>query len=171
MALPKKLKNMNLFNEGNSYMGMVASVTLPKLERKKENWRGGGMNAAVPVDFGMSDDAMEMEWTIGGIDLNVIRQFGISNVAGVGLRFAGAYQRDDTGEISSVEVIVRGSHSGIDFGESKVGDDTEHTITTALSYYKLVVDGRTEIEIDAVNMIENVNGVDRLAEQRKAIGL
>ncbi|PZK61191.1 phage tail protein, partial [Staphylococcus aureus] len=30
MALPKKLKLMDLFNEGNSYLGQTGEVTLPK---------------------------------------------------------------------------------------------------------------------------------------------
>ncbi|STQ46103.1 phage major tail tube protein [Ewingella americana] len=36
MALPKKLKYLNLFNDGNSYLGVVSSLTLPKLTRKLE---------------------------------------------------------------------------------------------------------------------------------------
>ena len=41
---------------------------------------------------------------------------------------------------------------------------------TACSYYKLTINGATGIEIDLQNMVEIVNGVDRLAEQRRAIG-
>ena len=29
MAMPHKLKNMNLFNDGGSYQGKVKTVTLP----------------------------------------------------------------------------------------------------------------------------------------------
>lgn len=43
MALPRKLKYLNMFNDGLSYMGVVESVTLPKLTRKLEKYRGGGM--------------------------------------------------------------------------------------------------------------------------------
>jgi uncharacterized protein len=42
MALPKKLKYLNLFNDGFNYMGIVSSLTLPKLTRKLEKYRGGG---------------------------------------------------------------------------------------------------------------------------------
>ncbi len=34
-----------------------------------------------------------------------------------------------------------------------------------------MVDGKELIEIDVVNMIEKVNGVDRLAQHRKNLGL
>ena len=47
MALPRKLKYLNMFNDGLSYMGVVESVTLPKLTRKLEKYRGGGMPGAV----------------------------------------------------------------------------------------------------------------------------
>ncbi|MDW5428971.1 phage major tail tube protein, partial [Acinetobacter baumannii] len=76
MALPPKLKNMNFFNEGNSYLGKVKTVTLPKLARKTEDYRGGGMNGTVKVDLGMSDDGLVLESTYGGLDLLTLRQFG-----------------------------------------------------------------------------------------------
>ena len=49
--------------------------------------------------------------------------------------------------------------------------DTEHSITTTCSYYKLIVDNEEIIEIDLLNFIEKVNGVDMLEKQRAAIGL
>ena len=171
MALPRKLKNMNLFNDGNSYLGLSKTVTLPVLGRKMESYRGGGMNGPVKIDHGMSDDGIQLEWTLGGLDLTVMRQYGIPRADGVLLRFAGAYQQDDTGEVVPVEVVVRGRHEEIDMGDAEAGEDTEHSITTTCSYYKLTVNGVTEIEIDLLNMVEIVGGEDRLAQQRAAIGL
>ncbi|AOE85836.1 phage major tail tube protein [Pseudomonas sp. TCU-HL1] len=171
MALPKKLKHMNLFNDGNSYMGVAKTVTLPKLARKLEAWRGAGMDGPVKADLGMSDDGIQLEWTLGGWDLLPLRQFGITSASGVQLRWAGSVQRDDTAQVSAVEIVVRGRHEEIDFGDAEPGEDTEHKITTTCSYYKLVVDGRTEIEIDLLNFTLIVDGRDLLAEHRRAIGL
>lgn len=170
MALPKKLKNLNVFNDAESLKGQIGGVTLPKLARKLENWRGGGMDAPVKIDLGAADD-LTMEWGIGGLDLTTVRQFAKPGVAGVQIRFAGAYQRDDTGDVDAVEIVVRGRHEEIDFGEAKAGEDTEQKIITHCAYYKLVVNGRTEVEIDILNMICIVNGTDMLAAQRKALGL
>ncbi|WP_225775900.1 phage major tail tube protein [Pseudomonas sp. Marseille-Q5115] len=171
MALPKKLKHMNLFNDGNNYVGQCGSVTLPKLGRKLEAWRGGGMDGSVKADLGHSDDGIQMEWTLGGLDVTVLRQFGAVKADGVLLRWAGSYQRDDTGDTSAVEVVVRGRHEEMDMGEAKPGEGTENKITTACSYYKLTVDGNVEIEIDLLNFVFNVNGTDMLAAHRKNIGL
>ncbi|MGH8816438.1 MAG: phage major tail tube protein, partial [Achromobacter pestifer] len=121
MGMPSKLKNMNLFNDGRSYIGVVSAVTAPKLNRKTEAWRGGGMGGAAKADFGLDDEALKMEWTIGGYTKQVLQQMGAVGVDGVQLRFAQAFQRDDTEEVDAVEIVVRGRHSEIDRGESKVG--------------------------------------------------
>lgn len=71
MAMPRKLKLMNVFLNGYSYQGVAKSVTLPKLTRKLENYRGAGMNGSAPVDLGLDDDALSMEWSLGGLGMFV----------------------------------------------------------------------------------------------------
>lgn len=171
MAMPRKLKNLNLFNDGNSYLGVAKSVTLPALARKMESYRGGGMNGPVKADLGFSDDGIQFEWKTGGIDLISLRQFGTVNASAVALRFSGPYQQDDTGEVSNVEVVVRGRHETIEMGDAQPGEDTEHSMTTTCTYYKLTVDGEEVIEIDLLNFVEKVNGVDMLEKHRAAMGI
>jgi P2 family phage contractile tail tube protein len=171
MAMPRKLKNLNLFNDANSYVGVVKSVVLPPLGRKMEAYRGGGMNGPVKADLGFSDDGIQFEWKTGGLDLISLRQFGAVNASGIALRFAGSFQQDDTGDVSAVEVVLRGRHETIEMGDHEPGEDTEHSVTTTCSYYKLIVDSEDIIEIDLLNFIEKVNGVDLLEKQRAALGL
>ena len=168
MGMPRKIKNFDVFQNGGDWRGQVAEVNLPKLSRKLEEWRGGGMNAAVDVDLGM--EKLEAELTFGGYMYDVLKEFGITKVDGVQLRFAGAAQADDTGAVDSVEVVMRGRYTEIDPGGHKSGDDTEFKVKASIVYYKLSVNGEVLIDVDVLSMIENVGGVDRLAEQRRAIG-
>lgn len=169
MGLPRKLKNYNVFNNGNNYMGQVAEVNLPKLKRKTEDYRAGGMNGPVKIDFG--NEAMSMEWTCGGIMREVLGQYGVMKHDGVQLRFAGAYQSEDSDTPDAVEVVVRGRHSEIDLGNAKPASDTAFKVVTDISYYKLTINGEDVIEIDFINMVEKINGQDLLAKMRSAIGL
>lgn len=171
MAMPRKLKNMMLFNDGHSYLGVAKSCTLPSLGRKMEAFRGAGMNGPVKADLGFSDDGIQLEWTLGGLDLTALKQFGAVSAAAVPLRFTGTYQQDDTGEDTAVEVVIRGRHETIEMGEVTPGEDTEHKITTTCTYYKLIVAGATVIEIDLLNFVETIGGEDRLAKQRAALGI
>ena len=168
MALPRKLKSFNVFYNGEEWFGQATEITLPKLSRKFEDYRGAGMPGAVQIDMGM--EKLELEHSYGGMMNTIIKDFGIAKIDGVLLRFVGAYQRDDTGEVDAVEITVRGRHQEIDSGSAKAGDDSEFKVKSALTYYKYVSNGKTLIEIDLVNMVEIVNGVDRLKEHRHAIG-
>ena len=168
MGLPRKIKNFTLFNEGLSYLGEVDEVTLPKLTRKTEEFRGGGMNGPVAADMGL--EALNMEFTVG-MDVRVYRQFGISKVDGALIRFVGAWQREDSDQVTAAEVVARGRYTELDPGTAKAGEDAPLKVMANLSYYKLTVDGQIEVEIDLMNFVEVVGGVDRLAEQRNALGL
>ncbi len=169
MALPPKLKDLMMFGSGLAYLGQVASFTLPKLTRKLDDWRGGGMDGVIKIDLG--SEAMEAEWSLGGPMRDVLAQYAVVGVAGVGLRFACAYQQDDTGEVVSVEVEVRGRHEEIDMGEQKLGEGGEFKVKTAIAFYRLVWNGVTLIEIDVLAGTLIVDGIDRRAEIRAAIGI
>ncbi|MCE1787162.1 phage major tail tube protein, partial [Enterobacter hormaechei] len=95
MALPRKLKYLNLFNDGNNYQGIVEELTLPKLSRKLEAYRGAGMNGSAMVDLGLDEGALDAEFTLGGIEAQLYKQWGIAKADGVMLRFAGSFERDD----------------------------------------------------------------------------
>lgn len=168
MGLPAKLKNYNVFSDGNSWIGLVGELSLPKLAIVMEKWRGGGMLAEVDIAMGL--EALEMETKLGGLVVQVLRQFGAVGVAGVLLRFVGAYQEDVAGGVTAAELVVRGRHSEIDPGNAKAGDNTEWSVKSSLVYLKWTVSGRVEIEIDVINNIFIVDGVDRNAEIRLAIG-
>ncbi|MBB4617999.1 phage major tail tube protein [Sphingomonas abaci] len=167
MALPRKLKIMDVFNEGQSWMGQVSSVTLPKIAMKGEDWRGAGMIGEVTIDMGL--EKLELETTCGGPMRDSIRQLGTPGVAGTFRRFAGGYQDDSTGEVTRVDITMRGRPVEIDKGEAKVGEGGEFKDKWALSYLREEWDGRVLVEIDLLNGVYIVDGVDRYAELRNAI--
>lgn len=169
MALPRIIKDMTLFNEGNAYLGEASEVVLPKLSRKMEEWRGGGMSGPVKLDMG--NNLLELEATFGGPMFDILSQYGSTSVTGVYLRFVGSWQNQDTGAFDVIEVIARGRFEEIDFGSAKVGEKSDFKIKMPLGYYRLDRNGATVIEIDPLNMIEIVNGVDRLEAIRTALGL
>ena len=169
MALPRKLKYFNLFNDGGSYLHTIDEMVLPKLARKMEEWRAGGMDTPIKIDMG--GEALQCEWTCAGFMDDAIAQFGAQKHDAVALRFAGSYQAEDSTTPVAVEVVMRGRHSLIDMGNAKTGEETAFKVTSELSYYKLIVSGKELVEIDAINMIHKVNGEDVLAEHRSAIGI
>ena len=77
------------------------------------------MPGSVSIDLGLDDDALSCEWTLGGLpDVELWAQYASPGADSVPLRFTGSYQRDDTGAISAVEVVMRGRHKEYDGGET-----------------------------------------------------
>jgi len=169
MALPRKLKDFNLFGDGNNWQGQIPSLTLPELARAVEEYRGGGMDGAVEMDMGQ--EIIEFAWTAGGIIAEIFTEYGTSVHDANLLRFAGSYESDETAEVIPVEVTVRGRHKTIAMGEVEGGGNNTIEVTTTCTYYKLVVNGEEIIEIDIPGNVFRVRGVDRLAERRQALGL
>lgn len=167
--IPRVLKNFNLFVDGGGYAGRVAELVQPKLTRKMEEFRGGGMNAPIELDMGM--EKLECEFTLKEYSEDVLKLWGLTNPSGVSVRFKGALEADDaSGTVTPVEIVVRGRWREIDGGTWKAGEESTMKVSIACSYYRYASNGETLIEIDVPNMIENVGGVDRLAEIRSAIG-
>lgn len=171
MALPRKLKHLNLFNDGNNWMGIVESLTLPKFTRKFEKYRGGGMPGAVDIDMGLDDGALDTEFSIGGTELLLFKQMGAVTADAIQLRFTGSIQTDSTGEVQAVELVVRGRHKEVDSGEWKTGESNSTKVSGTNSYAKLTINGEVVYEVDLVNMVEIVGGTDLMEKHKSAIGL
>lgn len=168
--LPNILKDFNLFGDGNNWQGQIPELTLPELARRMVEYEGGGMDGPIEVDHGQ--ELMTMEWTAGGIIVDgLFGSFGSPVHDAALLRFTGAYESDETGDIIPVEIVVRGRHKTIAMGDASKGDNNQISVTTTISYYKLVVDGEEVIERDVPGYVFRVRGTDRLAERRRALGL
>jgi len=168
MGIPAKLKNFNVFADGDNWMGLVGEVQLPKLAKKVEQWRGGGMLSEVDIEMGL--EKMEVELKLGGMVVKALRMFGAVGVSGTMLRFVGAYQEDGIGLVKPAELVMRGMVTEVDPGSAKVGDNTEWPMKATLSYIKWTINGRTEVEIDVLNCVMIIDGIDRMAAIRAAIG-
>lgn len=161
MSLPRKLKRMNVFIDGVGYAGECKTLTLPKLSRKMEEYRGGGMTGPAKIDLG--HEIIEVEHEYGGFMPAIMAGWGATEVAATQIRFMGAYQNDDTGAVDLVEIFVRGRHEEVEGGDAKVGEDTTFKAKTTCTYYRCEMNGAVLVELDVINGVEKSGGVDRAA--------
>jgi P2 family phage contractile tail tube protein len=167
MGLPQKRKKINAYVDGGSWIGVVTEFEPPKIVTKMEEHRGGGMHAPIDIDMGL--EKMEASITMGGLAMAVFRRAGEQSVDGVRLRLVEAYEADSTGTPRTVEHYIGGRFNEIEWGTAKEGDDTEHKYAISVAYYRLVVDGRVELENDPLNGVYSVNGINRYAALMAAI--
>jgi len=165
IELPHVLKNMNLFVDGRGYAGRVDEIQLPKLTLKTEEHRAGGMDIPVEIELGM--DKLEAELTLSDFDPEVFKLFGLLDSTRTQITLRGAIQAQGSG---ARPVIVNLS-GGCKASSWKPGDKSTLKVQLAASYYKLTIADQALVEIDAVNLVRKVGGVDQMAEIRAAIGV
>lgn len=165
--LPKILKNFNAFVDGRGYAGRIDEITLPKLTIKTEEYRAGGMDIPIAIDMGM--EKLEAELNFAEYDSELFRLFGLVDNSAISLTLRGSLQG-----ITNTEAIVinlRGQFKELDLGNWKAAEKTRLKCTISIHYYKLTIDRRELIEIDAENMIRKINGIDQLSSLRNALGI
>lgn len=168
-ALPRTLKNMNVFVDGHSWAGTAETVTLPKITKKTEDFRGAGMLGDIALDMGY--EKLEMEIAYAGFDPKQYKQLGRCGTSDLPIRYVGAYERQDTCTIQNVEVYVRGQAVELDPGDSTLGEKSEIKMSYNVTYYRLEVDGDVIVELDLINGIERFGDSDLAEELKRILGL
>ncbi|MGO4003743.1 phage major tail tube protein [Pseudomonas fluorescens] len=166
--IPEVLYNTNLFVDGISLQGDVPSLTLPKLTLKTDDYRAGGMDAAVEIDMGT--EKLEASFTTNGVRREVLKFFGQADLTAFNASFRGAF-KGQKGAVKSVVATLRGGLKEVDPGEWKPGEKGEFKYAVAVTYYKLEIDGSVMFEIDPLNSIRVIDGTDQLAAVRAALGM
>ena len=168
MSLPKTLRDFAIYNDG-VFVGEGESAKLPKIAYKTEEWIGGGMSA--PVEIRDHLEKLDCEWSTKGFDVTPYTQLGQENLGSIGLRFVGAYQAPDTGDVDSVEIVMRGTHKEVEGSELKRGEQGSTKVMSTLTTYQLLLNGEEKIFIDTINGVERYGGKDVRSNIRQALGI
>lgn len=166
--VPETLTNMNVFVDGKGLAGVATSLDLPKLKMKTDDARQGGMDA--PVKQGLGLEAIEASFSTKGIQTEVLKFFGLASDNGFSGFFRGSF-KDINGNVKSAVATFRGMLTEEDPGTWKAGEANETKFSIGCTYYKLEIDGAVIYDLDPINGIRIINGVDQTAAERAAIGM
>jgi len=160
------LKGFTAFVDGFGYLGRLSSATLPKLTIKTDEHKDGGMDIPIELDVGM--EKLEAKLVFSEYAAEVFATFGRPDVP---ITVRGSQETED-GLTQAIEAHFYGLSKEVEASEWKAGDKADGpTLQLSPRYYRLTIGGRVVVEIDAENMIPNVDGVDQLAARRRALGV
>ena len=152
-----------------NYAGRVEEFHPAQLEVSTREYQAGGMDVPVQLDMGM--EPLDARLIVNGYEPATFSQFGLADAEAANLEVRGGLE-DYEGPTHQLIFTMRGNVTMIGMGRIRGrGDIPKTMINIALSYYKITYDGNPLIEIEAMGMIRKINGVDRLAALRAAIGL
>lgn len=167
------LRKFVLFIDGTDFRGDCDSFKLPTLSLQTEMYRGGGMDIPVEIDLGMSD-ALTFEVRLTSITAEALRHWGIVNrQRSFTLRGSLVTRKGNDNEqaISRLKAQFRAKFKEADIDAFEPGGKTSVNLTGTGDYYRLEIDGKIVHEIDAINCIRKINGVDELANERSILGI
>jgi len=166
-----KVTNANIYVGGVSYMGRAEEVSLPDVQAKMADHKALGMVGELELPAGLQKMSMKIKWN--SIYPDVMKQ--THNV----------FQAIDLQIYTNVETYEGGSRSGqakcvvyVTAIPKKSGglvfkaqDNVEREDEFNVTAYKMEIDDEEIIDIDIMNNIWRVNGVDQLAQYRANLGL
>lgn len=168
MAIQHVLSNLSAFVAGKGYLGRVAEFSPPKLAPVVREYKAGGMGAEVAIPMG-AVEKLEASFTLTGYDPDIFAQFAVVPGRLVQLRFTGALA-DYDGTTRPIEITLR-AVLAFEPDAWKPAEASDLKVNAMVHYYKLDIDGRTLHEVDPVNMVAIIDGVDQLAGMRAALGV
>lgn len=163
-GIPEKINMFNVYETGKKVIGVSREVSLPELNQATSEVSGAGILGSIDSPSkGMFEN---IEFVLPFRTLYT-PLFDIMVVGDrVDLTLRGAIQTTD-GESNNKEVgmrvVVRGTVKGINPGTVKMGEGTDASATLTLTYIYIEIGGLPMIEIDKLNTVYKVRGVDMLA--------
>lgn len=162
------LKNFNLFVDGRGYAGQIEELQLPTLAIAAEEYRAGGMDAPIDIDMGM--EKLEATFSLSGADKAALARFGLADGQQTQITARGSLESRN-GTITPVVVQMRGKVMRVEPGAWQAGQKSSWSYTVSLEYYRYEQGNEVLHEIDVLNFVRIVSGVDQLAQHRANIGL
>lgn len=166
--IPQAINRFNVYQGGKKLIGTSGEVTLPEVTYLTDSLEGAGVggNMDLPI-IGLVDD-MEAEIPFMSLIDDVFSMMDPTEPANVSLHGSIQGTNRETGgaDFISLSVVFRGIVKKFTPGTVKAGGKMGSSVTLGLSYYKIVLNGKTQLEIDKLNEVFIVNGHDVIEKVR-----
>lgn len=168
--VPEKINDANIYLAGNKMIGVTAELELPEVKQKSGTVDGMGISGE--IDSPTIGQFESMEQTINFNTLYSSARDMLSPLKTVELTIRAAqqvYDKEGGYTFKSLRVVERGRVKNFKPGKVKKAETMDASVTIELTYLLIEVDGVVMIEIDKLNGVYIVDGVDMLAEVRGMI--
>lgn len=168
--VPEKNINFSVYLDGEDMLG-VAEATIPTFESMTETVKGAGIagefDSIVLGHFGST--TIELNWrNVTDSAIKLLKPVAHN------LDLYGALQDYDAGAgkyvVRQIHIYCKAVPKNLNLGKLSVGEEGDSSTEFELHYLLVERDGVRRIEMDKFNYIFWIDGVDYLAEVRKALG-
>lgn len=163
-TIPTKINKYNVYNAGNRLLGMGDEMSLPDFEPSSETVSGAGILGEIddPTIGYFGNQELEIPFRV--LDREAMDMMDMTKA--VQLEIRGAQQTTNSEgdiEFRPMRVVVRGRGGKFAPGKVKAGSPMDTKATLTVLYILIELDGKPVLELDKMNEVYKVNGVDVLA--------
>lgn len=167
-TIPTKVNRYNVYKEGNRLLGMGDEMALPDFEASSETVSGAGILGEIddPTVGHFSNQEIEIPFRV--IDQEAVDMLDMTK--SVTLTIRGAQQTTNSEgdiEFRPMRVVVRGRSKKFSPGKVKAGSTMETKVTLTVLYILIELEGKPILELDKLNEVYKINGIDVLAKVRE----
>lgn len=168
--LDEAVINFAVYEDATEFLGM-AEVELPEITKLTAEMTGAGLNGTFNAPIAGHFEAMTATFNFR---VPTKSQYSLFESRNHTLDLRAAQQQRDpvTGQIKTVAVkhVLVVTPTKLSPGKIAPASTADGSGEYSVSYYATYIDGKKVLEIDILNFIAIINGVDELAEVRKALG-
>lgn len=168
--VPEKTNEYRAYLNGTEMIGVAASIDTPEINMITGEVEGAGIGGKIDSPTIGQFESLEQEIQFNSLYSSIADV--LSPLTSVDLTFRAAQQVYDKGGgyvFKGVRIVERGRVKKFKPGKIEKGSSMEATLTLELTYLMIEVAGENLLEIDKLNTVYKVKGVDMLAEVRALI--
>ena len=164
------ISNFAVYEDAVEFLGM-SEATLPEVENVAEEMSGSGIGGKLESIVLGHVEAMTLTLNFRTVTAAAIK-LAEPRLHRLDLRAAQQEQNTRTGiiETRSVKHIFRVKQKKFSPGKLAAASAADASGEYAVYYYAINIDGVKKIEIDPLNFIYIINGIDYMKDIRKALG-
>lgn len=167
--LPDKINNFNVYDGKTKLVGVSAEVTLPSFEPLTETLNVAGLAGEIESEVIGSFGSMKVEIPFENLTEDFFAFAASTNP--IIIRGSMEVFNTQTQDKSKKQIVItiKGRTLKINPGTFKKGGKGQPSITKEITYIKIMINNTTQVELDKLNNIFKLGGVDLLAEIRSQI--
>ena len=168
--IDESIINFSVYEDGNEFYGM-AEVTLPEISSITQEIKGAGISGTLEAAIIGHLEAMSLTLNFRTVQQSAISLMEPRNHT---ITLMVAQQESDTVKgtkaVRGLKHVVIVAPKKLAPGKVAPASTAEASGEYSISYFATYIEGKKVLEIDILNFIYFVNGVDYLADVRKALG-
>lgn len=168
--IPEKINDANAYLDGTLMIGVAASVDLPEINMKTGTVEGFGIGGEVDSPTIGQWESFEQAVQFNTLYSSAVDMLSPMSVVNLTFRAAQqVYDKSGGYDFKGLRVVEMARVKKFKPGKIEKSEGMEAEVTVEVTYIMIEVDGEQLIEIDKLNGVYKVKGVDMLAKVRSLI--